>query len=535
MESQNARPRRPFRLAALLPAAALAAATASGAAAPAPPEVEPTAGAALVAARAHREARGAEILSEFADLVALPNVASDLPAVRANAAAIAASLGRRGVRAEVLALPGRPEVPPVVYGELRAETGDPGAARTLLLYAHYDGQPVEEARWRQPPWEPTLYTRALEAGGTPRPLPAPGEEVDPEWRLYARSAADDKAPIGALLAALDALAAARIPRTVNLKLFLEGEEEAGSPHLGDYLQAYAGRLDGDVWLFFDGPVHQSGRPQLFFGVRGIAQLEITVYGAGRYLHSGHYGNFAPNPALELARLLASMKDAGGRVTIAGFYDSATPLGEAERRALAAIPPFEDELRRDLGLAASEGGDARYGERMALPSLNVRGFVSGSVGETARNVIPPEATASLDLRLVEGDDPEAMLDLVEAHVRRQGWHVVAEPPDHPTRLAHPRIARLVRSPHYRAVRTAMDLPIVAPVVAAAEAAAGREVVLTPTLGGSLPLYLFEDLSGLPLIGVPIVNHDNNQHAPNENLRIANLWYGIDLLAVLLTMP
>jgi acetylornithine deacetylase/succinyl-diaminopimelate desuccinylase-like protein len=282
-------------------------------------------------------------------------------------------------------------------------------------------------------------------------------------------------------------------------------------------------------------VHQSGRPQLFFGVRGYAGLEITVYGAERYLHSGHYGNFAPNPALELARLLASMKDADGRVTIAGFYDSAAPLGAAERRALAAVPPFEDELRRDLGLAASEGGDARYGERMALPSLNVRGFVSGSVGETARNVIPPEATASLDLRLVKGDDPEAMLELVAAHVRRQGWHVVSEPPDHATRLAHPRIARLVRQPHYRAVRTAIDLPIVAPVAAAAEAAAGEPVVLTPTLGGSLPLYLFEDRSGLPLIGVPIVNHDNNQHAPNENLRLGNLWYGIDLLAALLTMP
>jgi len=528
----------------MLLAAAGAALTAAVSAVQAPAEAlpaaaaDPTASRALTAARAHREARGAEILAEYADLVALPNVASDLPAIRANAAAIAAALGRRGVRAEVLALPGRPEAPPVVYGELPAEAGDPGAARTLLLYAHYDGQPVEEARWRQPPWQPTLYTRAIEDGGEPRPLPAPGEAVDPEWRLYARSAADDKAPIGALLAALDALKAAAVPRTVNLKLFFEGEEEAGSPHLGDYLAAYAGRLEGDVgdvWLFFDGPVHQSGRPQLFFGVRGIAQLEITVYGAERYLHSGHYGNFAPNPALELARLLASMKDADGRVTIAGFYDSAAPLGETERRALAAIPPFEDELRRDLGLAASEGRNARYGERMALPSLNVRGFVSGSVGETARNVIPPEATASLDVRLVEGDDPEAMLDLVEAHVRRQGWHVVAEPPDHATRLAHPRIARLVRSPHYRAVRTAMDLPIVAPVVAAAEAAAGREVVLTPTLGGSLPLYLFEDLSGLPLIGVPIVNHDNNQHAPNENLRIANLWYGIDLIAALLTMP
>jgi acetylornithine deacetylase/succinyl-diaminopimelate desuccinylase-like protein len=492
-------------------------------------------GAALAAARAHREAHGAAILRDFAELLALPNVASDAAGIRANAAAIAAALARRGVRVEVLGLPGAPEAPPVVYGELPA----PGATRTLLLYVHYDGQPVDEARWSQPPWRPTLYTRAIEAGGTPRPLPGDGEAIDPEWRLYARSAADDKAPIAALLAALDALAAAGIERTANLKLFFEGEEEAGSPHLGAYLETYADRLGGDAWLFLDGPVHQSGRPQLFFGVRGYAGLEITVYGASRYLHSGHYGNFAPNPALELARLLAGMKDADGRVTVEGFYDTVTPLGAAERRALAAVPPFEDELRHELGLAASEGGDARYDERIALPSLNVRGFVSGTVGATARNVIPPEATASIDLRLVKGNDPAAMLALVEAHVRRQGYHVLREPPDEATRLAHPRIARLVPAPHYRAVRTPIDLPIAGRVAAAAEAAAAQDaagpVVLTPTLGGSLPLYLFEDLSGLPLVGVPMANHDNNQHAPDENLRIGNLWYGIDLLAALLTMP
>lgn len=528
---------------AVLAGAALTAAVPVAAAPPATPAVEsviePAFEPALAAARAHRQAHGAAIVGELAELLALPNVASDRVGIQTNAEAIAAALRRRGARTELLTLePPAGDgpaaalfVPPAIFAELPAA----GAERTLLVYIHYDGQPVVPERWSQPPWQPTLYTAALDAGGTVRPLPAPDEEIDPEWRLYARSAADDKAPIVALLAAVDALAAAGVERTVNLKLLLDGEEEAGSPHLGEYLARYGERLGGDAWLFCDGPAHQSGRPQLFFGVRGYTGLEVTVYGARRPLHSGHYGNYAPNPALRLARLLASMKDAAGRVLVDGFYDSAEPLGEEEERALAAIPPFEEALRRELGLAESEAGDERYNRRIALPSLNVRGLASATVGDTARNIVPAEATAAIDVRLVKGDDPAAMLDLVEAHIRRQGYRIVRQDPDLETRLAHPLVAKVTRRVGYRAVRTAMDLPLAEAVVEAAEAAAGEPVVRIPTLGGSLPLYLFEDYSGLPLIGVPIANYDNNQHAPDENLRLGNLWYGIDLFAALLTLP
>jgi len=488
-------------------------------------------GPAVAAARAWRAEHGAEILRSYAELLELPNVASDGPNIRRNAETIRDLFARRGARMELLEVPG---APPVVFGELPADR-NPETAPTLLLYVHYDGQPVDPERWTHGPWTPTLYTASMEAGGRPRPLPEPGEAIDPEWRLYARAAGDDKAPIGALLAALDALEAAGVPRTVHLKLFFEGEEEAGSPHLRQVLETYRSRLDGDLWLFLDGPVHQSGRPQLFFGVRGIATLDLTVYGASRYLHSGHYGNWAPNPNLRLARLLASMKDAHGRVLVDGYYDSVTPPGPAERAAIEAYPEFEAELRRELGLAENEGGnDARYLERLMLPSLNIRGLAGATVGATARNVIPPQATAALDLRLVEGNDPERMMDLVEAHIRDQGYHIVREEPDRETRLAHPRIARVVRRGGYPAVRTPMDLPAAQRIVAAAEAAAERPLVLTPTLGGSLPLYLFREILGTPLIGVPIANHDDNQHAPDENLRIGNLWYGIDLMASLMTL-
>jgi len=486
---------------------------------------------AVEATRAWRAEHGAEVLRAYAELLKIPNVASDEPNIRRNAEAIRDLFARRGAHMELLEVPG---TPPVVFGTLPA-THDPETAPTLLLYVHYDGQPVDPERWTHGPWTPTLYTRSMEDGGQPRPMPEPGEPIDPDWRLYARAAGDDKAPLPALWAAVDALEAAGVPRTVNLKLFFEGEEEAGSPHLRQVLETYRDRLDGDLWLFLDGPVHQSGRPQLFYGVRGIATMDLTVYGASRYLHSGHYGNWAPNPNLLLAHLLASFKDPDGTVHVEGYHDTVVPPGPAEREALTAYPEFEAELRRELGLAVSEGGnDVRYLDRLMLPSLNIRGLAGATVGETARNVIPPEATAALDLRLVEGNDPEAMMDLVEAHIRRQGFHIVREAPDLETRRANPRLVRVVRHGGYPAVRTPMDLPMAQRIVEAATAAAPRPLVLTPTLGGSLPLYLFREILGTPLIGVPIANHDDNQHAPDENLRLGNLWYGIDLMASLMTL-
>ncbi len=478
---------------------------------------------------AWRQAHEAEILRDFAQLLSIPNVSSDLENVGRNAEYIRGQLEKRGVRAELLEIDG---AAPIVYGELDAGVE---TERTLGVYVHYDGQPVNAAKWSQPPFEPTLYTAAIEQGGEPRPMPEPGEATDPEWRLYARSAGDDKAPLAALFGALDALREADAALTSNLKFLFEGEEEAGSAHLGEYLERHRERLDVDLWLICDGPVHQSRRAQLVFGVRGVTGFEITVYGATRYLHSGHYGNWAPNPAQMLARLLATMKDDDGKVLIEGFYDSTVPPGEAERAAIAALPDSDAALQRELGLAATEGGGQALAERLLLPSLNVRGFVSGAVGEKSRNVIPNEATASLDVRLAKGNGPQAMLDLVEAHVRRQGYHVVREEPDVATRLAHPRIARIRRGGGYKAARTPMDLPAVQAVAAAAKrAAVPEELVLMPTLGGSLPLYLFTENLKMPVVIVPIANHDNNQHAPDENLRLANLWYGIDLMGELLTM-
>ena len=483
----------------------------------------------LAQVRDWRQAHGWKVLEDFVDLLAIPNVATDTPNIRRNADLIRQELEERGVTAELWTLGA--EVPPVVYGYLATE----GASRTLGIYVHYDGQPVDESEWQHPAWSPVLYTRSQEDGGSRRPLPTAGEEIDPEWRLYGRSTGDDKAPLAALFAALDALQAADIPLTSNLLFLFEGEEESGSDHLRDYMEAHRGALTVDAWLICDGPVHQSRRPQLVFGVRGYTGLDLTVYGATRYLHSGHYGNWAPNPALGLARLLAGMKDAEGHVVVDGFYDSTEPVSAAEKEAMASLPDFDEQLRRELGLARTEAENALLAERLLWPSLNIRGLESARVGEAARNIIPIQATASLDVRLAKGNDPEAMLDLIEDHIRNQGYHILRDEPDMATRLEFPKLVRIDRRSGYKAARTPMDLPVSREIIAAANRAADGDLVLLPTLGGSLPLYLFTEILGAPVVITPIANHDNNQHAPNENLRLGNLWYGIDLLASLFTMP
>ena len=486
---------------------------------------------AVKVARDYRSENGSAILAGFAELLSIPNVASDTEGIERNAVYIRDQFRERGIEMELLTLP---DVPPIIFGEITR----PNATRTLAIYVHYDGQPADPTQWTHDPWEATLYTAAMEEGGEPRPFPKPGEEIDPEWRLYARSAGDDKAPIAALLAVLDAFRESDIAITSNIKFFFEGEEEAGSARLPEYLETYRDRLgDIDVWLFCDGPVHQSRSPQLVFGARGVTGMEVTIYGANRPLHSGHYGNWAPVPGTMLALLLASMKDDTGRVLVEGFYDSVEPVGEEERAAIRNLPDIDRELRASFGLARTEADNTSIAERLLLPALTVRGLSSGNVGRLTRNIIPSTATASLGIRLVKGNDPERMKDLVENHIRAQGYHLVREDPDAATRLEYPRIAKITRGGGYPAARTPMDLPISRQLFEAVQRAAGNAALQVPALGGSLPLYLFSDPAYMnqPAVIVPVANHDNNQHAPDENLRIANLWYAIDLYAALLTMP
>jgi acetylornithine deacetylase/succinyl-diaminopimelate desuccinylase-like protein len=477
-----------------------------------------------IAVRAWRIQNEPAVLRELSGFLTIPNLATDSLSIRRNADTLVAMLARRGIAARKLEAPGSP---PAVYGELRV----PGATRTIVMYAHYDGQPVDPARWATPPWTPTLRDAPLERNGRVIPLPDRGGVLNDDARLYARSASDDKAPIIAMLTAIDALRAARTPLSVNVKFFFEGEEEAGSDHLEAMLRRHAGLLASDGWIFGDGPVHQSRRPQVVFGVRGVMGAELTAYGPARALHSGHYGNWAPNPSMLLAHLLASMRDLEGRITIAGFPDDVRAPGATERAAIASAPPVDTLLRRELALGDVEGDGAPLLERILAPALNVRGLDGGPVGSRAANVIPTQATASLDFRLVPDQTPSRVRELVEAHVRGQGYHVVHEEPTLDERTRHARVARIQWEQGYPGFRTDMDAPLSRAVMGVMNAATNGQVVAVPMLGGSLPMYLFAEILHAPLVIVPIVNHDNNQHAANENLRIGNLRDGIEIYAQL----
>ncbi len=468
------------------------------------------------------------IVRELSEFLSIPNIASDTPNIQRNAAHLVEMLEARGIETHILPITGRG---PVLFGKLISSE----AKRTVIFYAHYDGQPVDAAAWTDgKPFEPALRDAAIEAGGKRIPFPANsarhGAAYHDDWRIYARSASDDKSPIVALLAAIDALRAKKIPLAVNLKVIFEGEEEAGSTNLQRTLELHKNLLGADLLITADGPVHQSGRPLVFFGNRGDIGMDVTVYGPVRALHSGHYGNWAPNPAMKLSRLLASMKDADGRVLIEGYYDDVTPLSEIEKKALAEMPENDADLERELGIAKPDGGGKKLVELIMQPSLNIRGLRSAYVGEQAQNVVPDRAEASLDARLVRGEDPQRKFEQIIAFIHKQGYYVIDREPTIEERRAHPLIAKIMNEGGYRASRTPMDLPVSKKVVEVVEGAAGPAVKM-PTLGGTAPMFIFEEL-GLPVIGVPIVNADNHQHSSDENLRLGHFWRGMEIYGAIL---
>jgi acetylornithine deacetylase/succinyl-diaminopimelate desuccinylase-like protein len=481
-------------------------------------------------ARQYRQTHEHQILDEFVRLLSIPNVASDTINIRKNAALILGMMSRRGLNPRLLEA-SDPKAPPAIYGEWST----PGATRTLVFYAHYDGQPTDAKHWTgSRPWQPVFRSSALEAGGK-TVVPIKSGTISPEWRLYGRSSADDKAGVMAILTAFDALRSQNFLLTSNIKIFFDGEEEAGSPHLAQVLQRYRQFLKSDAWIICDGPVHQSGLKQVVFGVRGDTNVDVTVYGAKRPLHSGHYGNWSPNPAIVLARLLASMKDDSGRVTIDGWYDEVESLGEAERRAIDEAPEYDVQLKSELGLARTEGKGQSLLELINQPSLNINGMSSGDVGSLARNIIPTSASAVLDLRMVKGNDYRQQVQRLINHIKKRGFHVTENDPTDEERRLHPLIAKVVhRSGGYNAARTPMDLPISLRVVEAVQSTTTERIVRLPTSGGSLPLSIITENLRTVTITVPIANYDNNQHAENENIRLQNLWDGIETYAALMTM-
>lgn len=486
---------------------------------------------AILKIRADHEPRHFDLLKEYAAFLSLPNTMNDPSELVANAEFISGMMKKRGIRNIQLLHADAEGAIPAVYGEALT----PGATRTVIFYAHYDGQPVNPDKWAEglSPFTPQLASGPLDKGGQLLDFPAANADLNPDWRLYARSAADDKAGVFTILNAYDAIRRTGLAPHVNIKFFFEGEEERGSTNLGEILQKHRDLLRADAWIICDGPMHASGKKQITFGVRGDVNLHLTVYGAKRPLHSGNYGNWAPNPAMKLVRLLATMKDDEGHVLVDGFYDDVIPLSASERAALAAIPDPAPMMQQELAFAEPESTTRTFLESITtLPTLNINGIVSANVGRLASNIIPTTATATLDLRLVKGNDSRRQTGKVIDHIRNQGYLVLDREPTDEERLANANIATVRSGTGYNAQRTSMDLPVSQLVIEAVKSTTSQEVVLMPSAGGSLPLYLFEEILHTPPITVPVVNYDNNQHGENENVQIGFLWNGMETIAAIM---
>ena len=447
-------------------------------------------------------------LEELKDYIRIPSISTDpdfkADVVRASEFLVG-KLREAGLQAERIDTAGHP----LVYAEWLGAPGKP----TILFYGHYDVQPVDPIElWRNPPFEPTV-------------------EGD---KLVARGATDDKGQSYAHVKAVAALLAERGKLPVNVKFLVEGEEEAGGAAIEEYVKQDGGkRLKADAVVISDSSLFAPGQPSLIYGLKGLCYTEIKVTGPNRDLHSGTYGGALWNPLNALCHIVDGLRDAKtGKILIPGFYDDVRPLNAAEKAAVAAMPPVEEALRDELALGRTEGSGARLQERLMDPALNVRGLRSAEVGEGAANAIPTEAQASIDFRLVPDQTPQKVRDRVEAFLRGQGWTLVTEAPSREVRRAHPRVARLAWSLDYPGARTDMSLPVSRAIAAVVDRAVGGSAIQVPMLGGSVPMVLFTETLKVPVIGVPIVNHDNNQHGINENLRLQNLWDGIEVFAALM---
>jgi acetylornithine deacetylase/succinyl-diaminopimelate desuccinylase-like protein len=469
--------------------------------------------------------------AEYLELLGLPNIPAEPRDIQRNAAFLEQSFQKRNFRTHRLDnAAGRP----MILAELH---GARAGAATILFYAHFDGQPVVKEEWAQPdPFQPVVKRRNEQGAWQEVPRESLfAKPLDPELRVFARSASDDKAPIVMLLTALDVLQAQRKTPAINVKVLLDSEEEIGSPSLAATVQANAELFKADALIVLDGPLHGSGKPTLVFGNRGITQATLTVFGPRAPLHSGHFGNYAPNPAQRLASLLASMKHDDGRVLVDGYYEG-VQLTDADRQVLKATGDDEAALLKRAGIARAERVGANYQEALQYPSLNVRGLASASVGAKAANIVPSEAIAEIDIRTTPETDGRRLFERVKRHIEKQGYRLVDAPPTEEQRASHGKLAMFKLSSVQAAQRVPMDAPVGRWAMTALKSATapvpGADPVRIRMMGGTVPTDVLVDALKLPFLLVPTVNADNNQHTYDENMRMGNFVTGTETVYSLL---
>ncbi len=467
-------------------------------------------------------------LNDFKELLSLPNDAQYKQDIEPNVQWCERAFKARGFITKRL------ETPSVPLLLAERKSSKPGA-KTVLAYLHLDGQPVDSTLWfQESPWKPVLKKQVEADGWVQIPWSNLEGDLDMDWRIFARSSSDAKGPAVAFLAAIDALYSLKELPAYNLKVIMDFEEEKGSPQLPAAVEKYRNDLMADALIIFDGPRHISNNPTLTFGARGISDITLTVYGPYFPQHSGHYGNYCPNPALRLSQLLASMKDEQGRVTIPGFYDGIV-IDEVARKAMAAVPDDENQIRARLGIAKPDAVADSYQASLQYPSLNIRGMRSAWVGDDARTIVPSTAVAEIDVRLVMESNPERLIMLIKKHIEDQGYLVLDRQPDARERLMNDKICRFDWTVSYKAFRTEIDSEIGSWLSRAMVKAFGKEPVKIRTSGGSIPISPFVNTLNVPAVTVPTVNPDNNQHSPNENIRLGNYVDAVKTILAILREP
>lgn len=463
-------------------------------------------------------------LQLYREFLALPNDAQNTADIEALIAWLEAELAERDFNTLRIPTGGNP----ALYAGRLVDSSH----KTLLVYLQADGQPVDRAAWDQAdPFLAVLKERSPAGKWQEIPWQRIEQGIDPDWRIFARSASDSKGPMTQFMMAIDLLDQIGFAPDYNLKVLIDTEEEMGSPNLAAALRTNADLLAADMLLIFDGPPHASNRPTVSFGARGIATVTLTTYGPEVAQHSGHYGNFVPNPAFHLSRLLASMKSVDGVVQIPGFYDG-IEIDDATRAVLERVPDDEEQILVSMGVAEAESVGASLQEALQYPSLNIRGLSSAWTGAASRTIIPPTATAEIDIRLVAESDAERLIGLVRTHIESQGFHVIDREPNRAVRATHPRIATFTYDISYGAFRSDFDAAPGQMARAGLRHLYGEEPILIRSMGGSIPIAPIIEALGIPAATVPTVNIDNNQHSPNENIRLGNFIEGISMLMAVL---
>ncbi len=462
---------------------------------------------------------------ELIDFLSLPNDAHFPKDIKKNIEWCEKAFGNRGFNIKKLTTGGIPLI--------LASKNYNDAKKTVLVYLQVDGQPVDTTKWFQEnPYKATLKELDKNRKWNTIPITHLKKELNPDWRIFARSASDAKGPVVMFLKAMDIINDRKQEPNFNLKVILDFEEEISSPRLPKAVLDYKKELTSDMLVIFDGPRHISNQPTLAYGARGITTLSLEVFGPRAPQHSGHYGNYVPNPALRLSQLLASMMQTDGRVAIPGWYDG-IEITEEVKSILRQVPDDEKIIRKKLGIAAIDNIADTYQESIQYPSLGILGLESGWTGTKTRTIIPASAIAEMNIRLVKETDAQHMVNLVKQHIASQGYHIIESVPTEEERMKYPKIIRFNYNIAYDAFRTDFDTEIGQWLRKAMIRAFGATPIQIRTGGGSIPISPFVNTLNIPAVIVPTVNKDNNQHSPNENIRLGNYIDGIKTITAILT--